>query len=247
MRYFYIEQPEAEQPAPVITGPDARHIKNVLRLKPGDRIGLFDGRGFDYDARIVKLSPGSVEISVLDRFPSKAESPVQITVAQAYLKNRKMDTIVRQITELGIYKWIPFISERSVPRPDRKRLSTRGERWRKIAKEALKQCKRGRLPEIGETVSFDEVLHLGVAGGLKIAFWENESGPITSILPPASENPLAGIFLLIGPEGGFTSLEIEKARTFGFVIAGLGPRILRAETATLAACTLLQYLFGDMG
>jgi 16S rRNA (uracil1498-N3)-methyltransferase len=247
MRYFYIERSEVEQPAPVITGPDARHIKSVLRLKPGDKIGLFDGKGFDYEARIVKLSPGSVEVSVVGRCPSKAESPVQITVAQAYLKDRKMGALVRQVTELGIYKWIPFISERSVPRPDRKRLSTRTERWRKIAKEALKQCKRGRLTEIGETVSFDEVLHLGLACDLKIAFWESESHPIKSILPPTSENHLAGIFLLIGPEGGFTSLEIERARTFGFVTAALGPRILRAETATLAACTLLQYLFGDMG
>lgn len=247
MRYFYIEPSEAAQPAPVITGTDAKHIKNVLRLKPGDKIGLFDGKGFDYEARIVKLSPGSVEISVVGRSPSKTESPVQITVAQAYLKDRKMDVLVRQVTELGIYRWIPFISERSVPRPDAKRLSRRTERWQKIAKEALKQCKRGRLTKIGETVSFDEVLHLGRACDLKIAFWENESGPIKSILPPASENPLNGIFILIGPEGGFTPLEIERTESFGFVSATLGPRILRAETATLAACTLLQHLFGDMG
>ena len=90
MRYFYIERSEAAKPAPVITGSDARHIKNVLRLKPGDNIGLFDGKGFDYEARIVNLSPGSVEIFVVGRFPSKTESPVQITVAQAYLKDRKM-------------------------------------------------------------------------------------------------------------------------------------------------------------
>jgi len=246
MRYFLVKQSEIASPTSFITGPDARHIKTVLRLKPGDKIGLFDGKGFEYEARIVALSSGRVEVSIISGFPSTSESPVQIIVAQAFLKERKMDGLVRQLTELGITKWIPFIAKRSVPRPDNKHLALRTKRWRKIAKESIKQCKRGRITEINTTVSFEEVLNLGEVCDLKIAFWENELKPINDTLPKPDQQ-FNNIFAMIGPEGGFTSQEIESARARGFVTAALGPRILRAETATIAACVLLQYLYGDMG
>ncbi len=246
MRYFFIEESAVGDPQLLITGSDARHIRTVLRLKPGDKIGLFDGQGFEYQARIVAVSAGRVEVSVLQRFPATAESPVQITIAQAFLKEKKMDRLVRQLTELGISKWIPFFAKRSVPRPSKKNLSARMERWKKITKEALKQCKRGCVPQIGETATFEEVLNQSQACDIKIAFWENESEPVNVPLPE-SELQIEKIFVLLGPEGGFTAEEIEQARARGFVTATLGPRILRAETASLAACVLLQYLYGDMG
>lgn len=247
MRYFFIKQSDLAGSKAVVKGSDAHHIKNVLRLKPGDKIGLFDGTGLNYETRIVTLLPKSIEVSVIRRFSSTAESSVQITVAQALLKDRKMDLLVRQLTELGITRWIPFIAKRSVPRPDKKRLFTRTERWNKIAKEALKQCKRCCSPEIGETVSFEEVLSLGKDSDLKIVFWEEESKPVNKELAVSNLKPPEKIFILLGPEGGFTLKEVEKAKESGFITAALGPRILRAETATIAACTLLQYLFGDMG
>jgi len=246
MRYFFIEQPTGSGPTSLITGPDARHIKTVLRLKPGDRIGLFDGKGFEYEARIVAISSGKVEIAVMQCLPAAAESPVKIVVAQAFLKEKKMDSLIRQLSELGITGWLPFFAERSVPRPDQKQLLARTQRWQKIAREALKQCKRGRIPEIGETVSFENVLSQSESSDLKIAFWEDEAAPFKVSLTKF-ERPVNTIFVLLGPEGGFTVQEIERARARGFVTAGLGPRILRAETATVAACTLLQYLYGDMG
>jgi 16S rRNA (uracil1498-N3)-methyltransferase len=246
MRYFFIEKSEREDSILNITGPDARHIKTVLRMKPGDKIGLFDGKGFEYEAKIVDLSPGSVQVSLIRRFPSTAESPLQIIVAQAFLKEKKMDGLVRQLSELGIIKWIPFIAERSIPRPDKKQLLTRTKRWEKIAKEALKQCRRGCMMKIGETVSFEEMLNLGQVCDLKVAFWEDELQPAHANLL-GSGDQIDTVFALIGPEGGFTQKEIEKAKDRGFTTVGLGPRILRAETATVAACVLLQYLFGDMG
>jgi len=246
MRYFFIEQPAVVGPTALITGADARHIKTVLRLKPGDTIGLFDGKGFEYKARIVAMSSAKVEVSVIQCFPAAAESPVQIIVAQAFLKEKKMDTLIRQLTELGITGWTPFFAERSVPRPDKKQLSARTQRWKKIAKEALKQCKRGRIPEIGETASFEGVLNQSEPYDLKIAFWEDEPAPVKAFLPKPGRQ-INTIFVLLGPEGGFTVQEMERARARGFVTAGLGPRILRAETATIAACVLLQYLYGDMG
>ncbi len=246
MRYFFIEQSEISAPTSFITGSDARHIKTVLRLKPGDKIGLFDGKGFEYEASIVAISPGRIEVSVIRSFHSSTESPVQIIVAQAFLKEKNMDGLVRQLSELGITKWIPFIAHRSVSRPDRKQLLIRTERWKKIAKEALKQCKRRGMMEIFATVSFEEMLTLGQSDDLKIAFWENESKSFSSIFAK-HDRKIKEIFAILGPEGGLTDQEIESARAKGFITAGLGPRILRAETATIAACVLLQNTFGDMG
>jgi len=245
MRYFFIEKSERENSILSITGTDARHIKTVLRMKPGDKIGLFDGKGFEYVAKIIDLSPGRVQASIIRRFPSTAESPLKIIIAQALLKEKKMDGLVRQLSELGIVKWIPFIAERSVPRPDKKQLLARTKRWEKIAKEALKQCRRGCIMEIGKTVSFEEMLNLGQFCDLKVVFWEDELKPVHANLLESNERIIT-VFALIGPEGGFTRKEIEKAGELGFITVGLGPRILRAETATVTACVLLQYLFGDM-
>lgn len=246
MRYFFIEQPIVGGPPCLITGSDARHIKTVLRLRTGDKIGLFDGKGFEYEAKITAISSRSIKVTVLGGARSSAESAVQIIVGQAFLKERKMDILVRQLTELGISKWIPFFAQRSVPRPDPKNLSARKQRWEKIAKEALKQCRRARVPEIGETVSYKEILDQSRDCDLKIAFWEEESSPINVTLPKQKKQ-IEKIFVLLGPEGGFTVQEMETATALGFITASLGPRILKAETATVAACVLLQYLYGDMG
>ncbi len=246
MRYFFVEQSAIAGSTATITGPDARHITTVLRYKPGERIGLFDGKGLEFEARIGAISPGKVDVSILRRFPSTAESSVQITVAQAFLKERKMDGLLRQLTELGITRWIPFFAQRSMPRPDKRQLSSRMKRWEKIAKEGLKQCRRGRIPEICDAVSFEDVLTLGQSSDLKIAFWEGEFDPVHGNLPKP-DREFKSIFALLGPEGGFSTQEIERARDQGFVTVTLGPRILRAETATIAACVLLQYVYGDMG
>jgi 16S rRNA (uracil1498-N3)-methyltransferase len=243
MRYFFVDSSEPKNAIFSITGADARHIRTVLRLKPGDKIGLFDGKGIEYEAEIVDLSPGKVTASLIRSFPSTSESSIRITVAQGFLKERKMDGLVRQLSELGITEWMPFIAERSVPLPDKKQLLSRTKRWEKIAREAVKQCRRGCIMKIGATASFSQILNLAGDCDLKIAFWENESSPVQ---PIKLQSPIQTVFALIGPEGGFTQKEIEKAKNHGFVTAGLGPRILRAETATLAASVLLQYLFGDM-
>jgi len=247
MRRFFIEESKIAGPTIIITGSDAAHIKKVLRMEPGDRIGLFDGRGFEYEARIENLFSGSVEVSITKRFLSASESPVQITVAQALLKDKKMDILARQLTEIGITKLIPFIAVRSVPRPDKKKLSARRKRWEKIAIEALKQCGRGHVTEIGETITFNDVINVDDECDLKIVFWENESKPVSDVVQQVNDGKCKKILSVLGPEGGFTEREIEDARACGFATASLGPRILRSETAAIAACTILQYLFGDMG
>jgi len=120
----------------------------VLRLTPGDFIMLFDGSGNEYESIIEKILHNKVSVVLKDKKSSTSESPVQLIAAQAILKDRKMDTLLRQLTELGVTKWIPFSAERSVPRPDANRIAKRIQRWEKIVRESLKQCKRGCLPKI---------------------------------------------------------------------------------------------------
>ena len=247
MRHFFTDPSLTLNSLVTIRKSDAHHIKNVLRLKPGDRIKLLDGAGFEYEAVIRIMSAAKVDVEILSRDRAALQSGAQIIVAQAFLKEKKMDDLVRKLCELGVAKWIPFFSQRSIPRPDASRLAGRRRRWHRIAAEALKQCRRVDLPEIAAALSFDEVLDYSKTCDLKIVFWENEPTPLPRSIELNEKNSFKKILLMLGPEGGFTRAEIELAQRSGFVVAGLGPRILRAETATLAAVTLAQYIFGDMG
>ena len=247
MRYFFVEPGELQHPVVAIEGSEARHIKKVLRLNPGDQIRVFDGEGFEYEACIDRFHAGRVEIKIVRKFPGTKESPVHICVAQALLKEKKMDRVLRHLCELGVTRWMPFISERSVPTPDEKRLSVRTQRWNKILQESCKQCRRSKLPDITANMSFEDVLAYGQSCDLAIAFHENESAALKAQMASNPPSSAKTILLIIGPEGGFSDQEIQKARAAGCLVAGLGSRILRAETAAIAACTLTQFLFGDMG
>lgn len=156
-----------------------------------------------------------------------------------------MDTLIRQLTELGIDRWVPFYAARSVPAPSQKGLGKRIDRWEKIAIEAVKQCRRGRLPQIRPAGNFNQLLEVSDAYDLKIMFWEDT--PQAFSIPATVPHTPKQVLLVVGPEGGFEIDEVRQARAHGFLTTGLGPRILRAETATLAALTLVQYGFGDMG
>ena len=247
MRLFYIE-PSAAVKSPVeIKGAEAHHMKNVLRLKPGDPIKLFDGTGFEYEAVIVAIGTEAVAVEIRRKFRSTSGTGPRILVAQAFLKEKKMDDLVRRLSELGISGWFPFFCQRSIPLPDKDRLAGRISRWQRIAIEAMKQCRRKTLLEIHQAHSLEEMLKIAGPLDLKIVFWENEALPFRFNCGPTNDLPLKSIIIMLGPEGGFTEPEIQAIRQSGFVSAGLGPRILRAETATLAASTLVQYLYGDMG
>jgi 16S rRNA (uracil1498-N3)-methyltransferase len=242
LRRFYLAPEMVNRALPEITGSDAGHISRVLRLSTDDVVELFDGTGKGYRARIVSASPKKVIFTIESSFALLSESPVHITLAQGMLKDRKMDDLIRQLTELGVDSWMPFYACRSVPSPGKKGWVKRLERWEKIAVEAVKQCRRGRVPEILPMDDFKAILAAAGAYDKKIIFWED--------INQAFEIPKAAvekILLVVGPEGGFDPSEVQKAKSYGFLTAGLGPRILRAETAALAACTLVQYWVGDMG
>ncbi|MBW2591614.1 MAG: 16S rRNA (uracil(1498)-N(3))-methyltransferase [Deltaproteobacteria bacterium] len=247
MRRFFIEPADLIGSQAVISGPDARHIKTVLRLKAGDAIEIIDGTGMEYTARITGFPSGKVVLQILGKRIGETESHVEITIAPGMLKDKKMDELVRRLTELGVSRWAPFFAARSVPRPDSRRLEARTARWKKIVIEALKQCGRNRMPEIMKPVAFKDVLALARGSDLKIIFWEDQIPETVSAGPDLADQSCKKIFVMLGPEGGFTREEVESARSCGFITASLGPRILRAETAALAAAVMMQFIFGDMG
>ena len=156
-----------------------------------------------------------------------------------------MDELVRPLTELGIYRWMPFYASRSVPVPVEKRIRKRLDRWEKINLEAVKQCRRGRVLRIEPTKRLADVLSASKHADLKVIFYEAKPKGF-HIQKTRSKKP-ESVMVMIGPEGGFDPEEVKMAQANGFISAGMGPRILRAQTAAIAACTLVQYLFGDMG
>lgn len=246
MRRFFIPSHSLSADSPVITGDDAGHIRNVLRLKPGDEIELIDGTGLECDARIVRLSAGKIDVSILRRRLSESRSTLRLIIAQAVLKDNKLDGIIRQITEMGIHEWIPFAAHRSVPVLDARRIRARKHRWEKIAIEALKQCRRSSLLKIADLMTYDAMLTYGRNCDIKLMFWEDESPSRPFELPDYNTGSVQSVMAIIGPEGGFTPDEIAAARACGYTTVSLGPRILKADTAALAVSTLLQYGYGDM-
>ncbi len=245
MHRFLVSRQALETSPVVIDGAQARHAATVLRLGPGDDIVLLDGRGRVARAVITACRRGRVTARIAERLPLTGESPLALTVAQAFLKAHKMDTVIRQLTELGVGCWLPFASQRSVARPEGPRLQRRLQRWRDIAGEALKQCRRSRLPRIRAVDGLAAVLDEADRRSLKIIFWEEETRRLEEVIGDGGD--IRRAFVIIGPEGGLAAQEVRAAEARGFVAVSLGPRILRAETAALTACALLQHRLGDLG
>ena len=247
MRYFFFDKSVLTGETVIIKGPDVHHMRKVLRLKKGDIIGLINGRGNSATAQIKKTEADRVTVQILTRGRHTEPSRRKLIIAQAFLKDKKMDNLVRQLTELGASIWIPFCAERSVSRPDSHRLRKRLERWSKISRESLKQCRRGHAMTIEPAESFQDVMQMAQVSDLRIIFWEDETRAIDLTKMNSNRNQIEQVFAVLGPEGGFSSTEVDFAKAHGFITASLGPRILRAQTATVAAVAILQFLYGDIG
>ncbi len=245
MRRFYVENIVTTSPQLTIRGDQARHIQTVLRLKVSDSIILFDGKGSEYKAAITELNPGFVKVEISERIAPIDESPLKITIGQGIMKFKKMDWIVQKATELGVTSIIPFISSRSIPKQKGDLGMRKVRRWRNIAIESLKQCGRTVPPYIGDIVSFDDLLMTSREVPLKLIFWENaQKGKLLEIL--RSQAKLKEVIALIGPEGGFTQKEVEKAQAHNFIPVKVGNRLLRTETAAIAFMSIIQYELGDL-
>jgi 16S rRNA (uracil1498-N3)-methyltransferase len=247
MRYFFADPSRISGSKAVLEGAEAAHIKNVLRLRRGDQVGLVDGTGYEFAAVIERIVPGQVELTLTGRKAAPGRPAIQIHVAQGCLKEKKMDRSVRQLSELGVARWTPFICERATVRPEANRVGYRQERWRRIAVDSLKQCRRGDLMIIEALSSFERVLEIGRAYDVCILFWEKATQPPSASRIRGAAGPPSSVMAVLGPEGGFSDPEVLAAEAAGFVSASLGPRILRAETAAVCACAIVQYVFGDIG
>jgi 16S rRNA (uracil1498-N3)-methyltransferase len=229
-------------PGQALTLPDASvtHLLRVLRLGLGDAVTLFNGDGYDYRAHISAIGKRSAEAEVLERVDVARESPLQVTLAQALARGEKMDLVLQKATELGVQRVAPVITERTEVRLDAERADRRLQHWRGVVASACEQCGRARLPEVIEP----QALHAFLAA-------EQASGALILALDPEGELSLASLpdfeslVLVIGPEGGLSPRDLDQLRAAGAKGLRLGPRILRTETAGLAALSALQALHGD--
>ncbi len=256
MRRFFISPEKFPSPAESteekqlleIIGQEANHLKNVLRLGPGERVLLFDGTGWEIRAEILKIEGSGVTVQCLSTGYQTGESPIELAVAQGFLKEKKMEELIRPLTELGMSRWMPFFSSRTIPKLDPKKVDARRQRWEKIARESLKQCRRSRIPNMDPPIPFEALLEKAKDYQTRILFWEAlpEDDPSADLLDLKEKNPKKGFLILLGPEGGFSAEEAAMAEASGFLRVYLGPRILRAQTAAITAAALIQYIFGDL-
>lgn len=244
-RLFISSMPKGRQGSEVIRliGEDSRYIQRVLRCRKGDAITLFDGKGNSFKAEITKISPKEVYAEIKSYLSPIPEPPLRLTLLQAVLKAQKMDLVIQKSTELGVTELIPIITERTEVRETRKLL-----RWQKIAIESARQCGRSTVPSVREPVNLKEFFLSG--SQLKgIVFWEEEGIALKMAINTLNKTfdlEKDKLFVLIGPEGGFTQEEVISAEGKGLLRVSLGKRILRAETASIVAVALVQVLMGDM-
>lgn len=223
---------------------DLRHLRTVLRLHAGDSLLATDGTGTEYRLRLVS-SDGGLQGVVEGRKETARESPLRVTLVQAVPKKELMDLVVQKAVELGASGILPVISARTVVQLSRERGKRKHARWERIAAAAVAQSGRTRMPHLGEVCSWQDFLEGGAEADLKIMLCEGEERPLREAIDPEAA-PLT-VLLAVGPEGGWEAGEIAAGRENGFVTAGFGPRILRTETAGLAALSVLQYQHGDLG
>ena len=222
---------------------EARHLRDVLRLRAGEEARVFDGEGREFLCVLVGAG-GRKEAARLEVRgevePPSPESPLELTLAVALLKGEKFDLVVQKATELGAARVVPVETKRADVRlRDERDASKRVERWRRLALEAAKQSGRARVPKVEAPVSFNNFV--GRAEGPRVLFAEGGGAPLDSLtIEPGPVNAL------VGPEGGWEQEEMERARAHGWQVVTLGGRTLRAETAAIAVCALLQHLFGDL-
>lgn len=224
----------------VLLGDAERRHARVLRLAEGDAVELFDGLGGAWEARVGTVSRGRLEVVVGPKGPAGIvrESPLTLTLAQGLARGARMDEVIRHGTELGIGRFVLVRFRRSTRRDGNP------ERWRSIARDAARQCGRNVVPEVGEVVDLGTFLE-GERSGWSCLLLPPGEGVLT--LSMALPEPLHAATLVVGPEGGLDDDEIAAARRAGFHGISLGPRVLRTETAGLAAVAAIQALRGDLG
>ncbi|MFA5575757.1 MAG: RsmE family RNA methyltransferase [Tissierellaceae bacterium] len=244
MHRFFIDKSQICQDTIEILGSDVRHIRDVLRLKVGDRIEAV-ADGYIYICQIQAIEKNRLILKELDGYRGNKESPIHIILYQGLAKGNKMDLIIQKNTELGIREFYPLATYRSVVKlKDMKREESKVNRWTLLAEEAAKQSKRDIVPKVNSIISFDEMIKLLDGKKNIVVPYEDEKNQFISKELDIEGNTL---HLIIGPEGGFEPKEIEELKAIGAKIVTLGPRTMRTETAGIVASAILLYEFGDLG
>jgi len=226
----------------IISGDDAKHISRVLRMKVGELLTACDTKGYDYDCLIESLSDREVSLRVLEVRPSQSEPDVRVSLYQAMPKGDKLELIIQKAVELGVDSITPVMTRRCVSKPDSKSMAKKLERYNRIALEAAKQSGRGKVPQVCPMLDLPQALDEMAQTSCPILFYENAAAPAKQVIDGAGKE----IAVLIGSEGGFDESEVELAIQKGCQVLSLGKRILRCETAPLAALSIIMFETGNM-
>jgi 16S rRNA (uracil1498-N3)-methyltransferase len=246
LRRFFLEDMEEGAESLLLTGTEFRHLSEVLRLGEGTEVELFNGRGLTCRAVIEEITKGSAMLKPTTWSNDINEAAIKITLIQGMTKAMKPELVVEKATELGVSKVFFYEAKRSVFKRGLLKDDKKLVRLKKKAVAAVKQCGRSMVPEV-DFIDFNDALKQ--SGSHMIVLHEEERGrSLKDILSGIKDaESLKDIVILVGPEGGFTGGELEEINSSGFITAGLGPRVLRAETAAITVVSIIQYVLGDMG
>ncbi|PLT30955.1 16S rRNA (uracil(1498)-N(3))-methyltransferase [Peribacillus deserti] len=244
MQRYFISKESIEGSLVTITGDDFHHLANVMRSKPGDHILCVVPQEKTALVEITEITNEAIHANVIKWMDESKEMPIKVTIASGLPKGDKLDYIIQKGTELGAAGFIPFIAARSIVKWDEKKAAKKTERLQKIAKEAAEQSHRGIVPSIANPVRINELIKLSDEYKYKLIAYEEdaklgEASQFAGILKEVRNGE--SVLFVFGPEGGLSSDEIEKFKENGFVSCGLGPRILRTETAPLYALSAISY------
>lgn len=247
MDRFFVEKKNVnlENNTCIIEGEDVKHISRVLRCRVGEELEICDNDNNEYICEIISIDKSEVQLNIIDKVDIKRESDLKIKVYQGLPKGPKMEMILQKLTEVGVDEIILVQTKRTVVKVEDKKEDKKIERWERIIYEAAKQSKRGKIPKLRGILSFKEALSDMDKNDLNIAPYENER--TKSIKQAIKGQDINNIGIFVGPEGGFEDTEIKDIEDIGGQSVSLGPRILRTETASLVASSIVLYELSDLG
>lgn len=245
MYRFFIEDEIDSGNDILITGSDYNHIKNVLRMKPGEQVLVSDGNDREYRCSICQIGEKEIQLKIEDIIGTSRELPTKIILFQGLPKGDKMEQIIQKAVELGACEIVPVAMKRSVVKLDAKKAAKKTERWNAIALSAAKQSKRGIIPKVSPVLSFSEALKLASEMDAFLLPYENAKGMEGARQLVQSMKEKSSIAVWIGPEGGFEENEVEQAKEAGAKTLTLGNRILRTETAGMTMLSILMFLLEE--
>ncbi|HEY5626895.1 MAG TPA: 16S rRNA (uracil(1498)-N(3))-methyltransferase [Nitrospira sp.] len=246
MPVFFVPSSAIAPPTIRIAEPLLRHLKNSLRLQPGESLTVTDHAGTRYRATVTQITAKALDAQIIETSPAPPRTAPTLVLAQALLKGDKMDWVIQKATELGVDRIIPMHTKHGVVKTQPDRVEHQKARWERIALEAAQQSERWTLPTIDQPVDLKQLVRQQANAATKIILSER-SHELPLMKARLTNNPRDTIVVVIGPEGGWDEGELRQAEEAGFQAVTIGQRILRAETATVAAVSIVQGRLGELG